>query len=475
MTPTWLPGLPHETLPMSVSCPYCNGLLNPKGLKPGQFKPKCPKCQHQFLLVVPESPEGTISVKKLGTQDTSGPAKAPPPRKVANADADPNSTGAFTEYEKPSPHATAMFQPSGVDDPNSTGAFTEVDQRPDRTQAFSPSAVQDPNTTGAFTEVDRDINKTGAFGPSGAGEGTEMFSPSEAGKGNPDQTSAFSDDQPAAKAKPKSGPDEIPDKLGGYEVVKVLGKGGMGAVLLGKQLSLNRKVALKIMHSRLAKDPAFVARFTREAYAAAQLVHHNVIQVYDIGQDTGIHYFSMEFVNGKSLMDEVKDKGKLDVEVAVGYILQAARGLRFGHVQGMIHRDIKPDNLMLNNDGIVKVADLGLVKLPTPDVPQNKGAEASLGDDDETDTGMTRAGVVMGTPSYMAPEQSRDSSTVDARADIYSLGCTLYVLVTGKPPFSGKSALEVMSKHQTPRAEGALGHLAEDARKTAGRPLPDDG
>ena len=396
---------------MSIPCPKCRSPLNPKGLKPGQFKPKCPKCATVFLTVVPEDPDGTILAKLI-----------PEPAKVL-ATADPNATGAFTEVER-HPDATGVFSEShpnaSGDDPNTTGAFTEVEKNFDHTNEFAPSiAGNDPNATDVFQE---------------------SAEPARA---------------PKKAAKPEKA-DEIPETLGGYEVIKVLGKGGMGAVLLGRQVSLDRKVALKIMHARLAKDPGFVARFTREAYAAAQLVHHNVIQIYDIGEDRGTHFFSMEFVPGQSLMELVKEQGKLDAEVAVGYVLQAARGLRYGHLQGMVHRDIKPDNLMLNTEGIVKVADLGLVKLPTPDVPVSASA-ASADDDsdlnDDDDDGqtqrLTRAGAVMGTPSYMAPEQAVDSASVDQRADIYSLGCTLYVMVTGKTPFQGKTALEVISKHQT--------------------------
>ena len=148
-------------------------------------------------------------------------------------------------------------------------------------------------------------------------------------------------------------------------MLKVLGKGGMGAVLLGRQLSLDRKVALKVMHPEIAENPSFVARFTREAYAAAQLTHHNVVQIYDIGEDKGQHFFSMEFVAGRSLMDLLHEQGRVGPEAAVGYTLQAARGLRQGHNQGMVHRDVKPANLLMNGEGIVKVADLGLVKLPS--------------------------------------------------------------------------------------------------------------
>src|SRR5207244_1953290 len=168
------------------------------------------------------------------------------------------------------------------------------------------------------------------------------------------------------KGKPKASAEgpEVPTTLGGYQILKELGRGGMGAVYLARQVSLDRLVALKVMNRRWAANPAFLVRFTREAYAAAQLVHHNVVQVYDVGCDRGIHYFSMEYVQGRSLGDLLKKEGKLDAATAAGYVLQAARGLAFAHERGMIHRDVKPDNLLLNDQGIVKVADLGLVRTP---------------------------------------------------------------------------------------------------------------
>ncbi|MGL4424559.1 MAG: serine/threonine-protein kinase [Gemmataceae bacterium] len=405
---------------MSVPCPACKAPLNPKGLKPGTYKPKCPKCGTMFQMIVPAATDGTILAKLI-----TAPPPATKPEPKPEAAYNPHATGDFTEID---PNATAPPSPASIDDdedPNSTGNFTEP-------AAFNPQA------TGNFTEIDPNATA--------APDAPQAI----------DQTAALPSEEPppAKSSKKKKAPadEPIPEKLGGYDVIKILGKGGMGAVLLGRQVSLDRKVALKIMHARLAKDPGFVARFTREAYAAAQLTHHNVIQIYDIGEDRGTHFFSMEFVNGKSLMELVKSEGKLDIEVAVGYILQAARGLRYGHVQGMVHRDIKPDNLMLNTDGIVKVADLGLVKLPAADLPPPKESaqsDADLESEDGDTQRLTRAGVVMGTPAYMPPEQARDSASVDQRADIYSLGCSLYVMVTGKPPFEGKTALEVISKHQT--------------------------
>ena len=162
---------------------------------------------------------------------------------------------------------------------------------------------------------------------------------------------------------PLPGRSRLPAALGGYRLLEPLGRGGMGVVYLARQVSLDRLVALKVMNARWASDPAFLVRFTREAHAAARLVHHNLVQVYDFGIEKGVPYFSMEFVKGRTLAALVKEQGKLDVKEAVGYVLQAARGLAYAHSQGMVHRDVKPDNLLLNNFGVIKVADLGLVKM----------------------------------------------------------------------------------------------------------------
>jgi membrane protein implicated in regulation of membrane protease activity len=234
---------------------------------------------------------------------------------------------------------------------------------------------------------------------------------------------------------------------------KELGHGGMGTVFLARQVSLDRDVAVKIMHPDWAANPHFVARFTREAYAAAQLVHHNVVQIHDIGFEDDIHYFSMEYVPGQTLSDLVKKDGKVDPHVAVGYILQAARGLKFAHDRGMVHRDVKPDNLMLNDQGVVKVADLGLVKTPAAVEAETRAEEqlpadgAASGEKLKQSPNITGAHTAVGTPAYMAPEQARSAARVDQRADIYSLGCTLYALLTGRQPFAGKTILEVISKH----------------------------
>ncbi len=152
--------------------------------------------------------------------------------------------------------------------------------------------------------------------------------------------------------------------LGGYRILKELGRGAMGAVYLARQLSLDRQVALKVIQAQWAGQPTFVARFMREAYAAAQLTHHNVVQIYDLSSSGQTNFFSMEFVEGRSLAEVVDKQGRLPPAEAIGYVIQAARGLEFAHRHGMIHRDVKPANLLLNDQGIVKVADLGLVKTP---------------------------------------------------------------------------------------------------------------
>jgi tRNA A-37 threonylcarbamoyl transferase component Bud32 len=232
--------------------------------------------------------------------------------------------------------------------------------------------------------------------------------------------------------------------LGGYEVLQKLGAGGMGAVYLARQVSLDRNVALKTLHPNLARDPQLVSRFTREAYAAAQLTHHNIVQIHDIGQDRQINFFSMEYVTGQTLAHVLRDTPKLDVETAVTYALQAARGLKFAHDHGLIHRDIKPENLLLNDQGIVKVADLGLVKKVGGHETMDMQAERAQ----QSGVAVTQMNKSMGTPLYMPPEQAEDAARVDHRADIYSLGCTLYHLITGRPPFTGRTAGEVITKHQ---------------------------
>ncbi len=248
-----------------------------------------------------------------------------------------------------------------------------------------------------------------------------------------------------------SGPRDMAHLLGrvvdGYRIEKLLGAGGMGAVFLAHQLSLDRKVALKLLPARWAASAELMARFTREALSAAQLNHHNVVQVYDVGNQGDLYYIAMEYVPGETLGDMIRRHGRLRLDDAAGFALQAARGLKYAHERGIIHRDIKPANLLVNDQGVVKIADMGLAKR-LRDV-ETDGREALDRESllRESSPELTAHRVAMGTPAYMAPEQARDARSVDTRADQYSLGCTLYYLCAGAAPYQGTTAFELISKH----------------------------
>ncbi|HBF35186.1 TPA: hypothetical protein DDW35_11560 [Candidatus Sumerlaeota bacterium] len=236
--------------------------------------------------------------------------------------------------------------------------------------------------------------------------------------------------------------------LGGYHFLRLLGAGGMGAVFLARQISLDREVALKVLPERFAENPEALTRFTREALSAAQLNHPNIVQVYDVGSAAKFHFISMEFVRGQSLGDMVRADGAMPIDIAAGYVLQVARGLQYAHARGIIHRDIKPDNLLLNELGVVKIGDMGLAKMSGYFEKRMREAE-SLAEWKNVSAHITQVSRGMGTPAYMAPEQAQDASTAGAAADQYALGCTLYYLCTGKPPYSGQTAQEVITKHRS--------------------------
>lgn len=252
-------------------------------------------------------------------------------------------------------------------------------------------------------------------------------------------------------ASPKDMGHLIGQTIDGFRIEKLLGAGGMGAVFLAHQISLDRKVAMKVLPSRFARHAELLARFTREALSAAQLSHHNIVQVYDVGSTEDVHYITMEYVPGQSLADMIRSDGRLGIDAAAGYVLQTARGLKYAHDRGIIHRDIKPANLMVSELGIVKIADMGLAKMAKVEDVTKLGdvseREKQLREQKNID--LTSPDIAMGTPAYMAPEQATDASSVDPRADQYSLGCTLYYLCAGKAPYSGSTAFELMSKHKT--------------------------
>lgn len=205
----------------------------------------------------------------------------------------------------------------------------------------------------------------------------------------------------------------------------------MGAVYLGHQVSLDRDCAVKVLAKELAAKPGFVERFVREARAMARIDHPSVVSCYAVGEDKGHHYVAMELMDGKSLQDWLAVKSPFEIADAVLIGIVCGEALQHAHSLNMIHRDIKPDNILCTSKGIIKVADMGLAKAI-----------------DDEDMSLTQSGTGLGTPHYMPPEQARNAKHVDHRCDIYALGCTLYHFVTGQPPFQGESVVELITNKE---------------------------
>lgn len=222
-------------------------------------------------------------------------------------------------------------------------------------------------------------------------------------------------------------------QIGRCAIQRKLGEGGMGAVYLAQHAGLNKAVALKILPKAFAGNPDFIARFQREARLAARLDHPNVVQVFDVGEAEGLHYITMQYVEGKGLDVLLKERGALSTNEALSITKRIALALESARRLGIIHRDIKPANILLSKDGIVKVADFGLAK------------------DREAQGSISESGQIVGTPHYMSPEQA-EGKAVDHRGDIYSLGATLYHMLSGKRPFDGPTPLSVVVKaiHDVP-------------------------
>ena len=224
--------------------------------------------------------------------------------------------------------------------------------------------------------------------------------------------------------------------FGDYVVLDKIGAGGMGRVFRAEHRRMKRIVALKVLPAASAKIAEVVKRFQREAEAAARLAHPNIVMAHDAGEAGGVHYLVMEHIEGSDLSRLVKLHGPLPVAQAVSCIVQAARGLEHAHAAGVIHRDIKPSNLLLNRQGTVKILDLGLARLDGPEGVIVEGG------------GLTGIGNIMGTVDFMSPEQAVDTTSADARSDIYSLGCTLFFLLIGRRPFESDTVLKKLLAHR---------------------------
>jgi serine/threonine protein kinase len=214
----------------------------------------------------------------------------------------------------------------------------------------------------------------------------------------------------------------------GYEILGVLGRGSMATVYKARQVSLARVVALKVLHPALALNPSYTRRFEREAQAAARLSHPNIVGALDVGEDRGLRYLAMEFVDGRTVA-QVLSGGPIAERKAAIVAMHIARALDHAHRSGLVHRDIKPANIMVTKEGIAKLGDMGLAK------------------EVQADGSQTDEGIAMGTPFYVSPEQARGERKVDIRTDIYGLGATMFHMVTGRVPYPGANPAVVMTKH----------------------------
>jgi serine/threonine protein kinase len=225
--------------------------------------------------------------------------------------------------------------------------------------------------------------------------------------------------------------------LGNYLLLERLGEGGMGQVFKARHRSMDRIVALKLIHKDRLNNPTAIRRFYNEVKAAARLSHPNIVLAFDADQIGGTHYLVMEYVDGLDLSKLVKQQGTLPVDRACDYIRQAALGLQHAHELGLVHRDIKPHNLLVTRKGgLVKILDMGLARLI-----QEEGGVSN-------ESGLTKDGFVVGSIDYLAPEQALDAHSADIRADLYSLGCTFYYLLAGRVPFPGEVAMQKLLKHR---------------------------
>ena len=249
-------------------------------------------------------------------------------------------------------------------------------------------------------------------------------------------------------------PDGAGTTFGGrYELKRKLARGGMADVYLAEDTLLNRPVAVKVLFSEYARDDTFVERFRREAQAAARLTHGNIVAIHDWGAEYGTYYIVMEYVEGSSLSQVIRSRGPLEARQAATVTARVASALEFAHRNGVVHRDVKPGNIMISSTGSVKVADFGIAQA------LSSAERASL----------TQTGAVMGTATYFSPEQAQGKA-IDPRSDLYSLGCVLFEALTGRPPYNGDSPVAIAYKH----VQEPVPDVAAVAASVGAPPVPAD-
>jgi eukaryotic-like serine/threonine-protein kinase len=239
---------------------------------------------------------------------------------------------------------------------------------------------------------------------------------------------------------------EAEEQLGRFRILYSLGAGGMGEVYLAEDLHLERKVAVKILHADIAQNAERMQRFKREAKTASALNHPNIAHIYEIGEDKGVNFIAMEFIEGKSLRAKIHGE-RMELRELLKYFVQVAEGLGKAHTAGIVHRDLKPDNIIISIDGYAKILDFGLAKLVEPQNSSSGNLE-NLNDaaTEIFHQPLSAPGLVMGTAGYMSPEQAQGKRDIDQRSDIFSFGCILYEAVTSRQPFTGETVLDSLHK-----------------------------
>jgi serine/threonine protein kinase len=274
----------------------------------------------------------------------------------------------------------------------------------------------------------------------GSSAGTHLYVPNEPST-PPDELTVISKaspEQPGGTVVPAPPHEQSKllagERLGPYELIEFAGGGGMGAVFRARDTMLNREVAIKVLARDQAADDETLKRFKNEAQSAARLDHENIARVYFVGEDRGLNFIVFEFIEGQNVRQLVDRTGPLRLEEAVSYVLQIADALAHASAREVVHRDIKPSNILITAQGKAKLVDMGLARL--------HGIQPGTED-------LTASGVTLGTFDYISPEQARDPRSADVRSDIYSLGCTFYFMLVGKPPFPDGSALQKLLLHQS--------------------------